>query len=291
MAAYSTFEIQSQTDGVKLTCRSWMPTETPRAIVQIAHGLAEHSLRYDRFATALVGAGIGAYAHDHRGHGQSLLAESDYGNAGPEGWPALTRDLVQLTDDIRVKHPETPIVLFGHSMGSFAAQKALIERHDTLAGVILSGSTDVQTVLELVAATGEAPTFESYNAAFEPARTAFDWLSRDEAEVDAYVSDPACGFDAPDAFVSSMMMHAAEGTDPAKLAGVRADLPLLFLAGDADPLNGELSLLNILMDRYRQAGLSDIESQFYRDGRHEMLNEINRDEVTAALLAWISQRI
>ncbi|MEM6534023.1 MAG: alpha/beta hydrolase [Pseudomonadota bacterium] len=291
MAGHLTFELVSQADGTKLAGRSWLPPEPPRAIVQISHGLAEHCLRYDRFAASLLAAGIGAYAHDHRGHGHSLLGEGDYGNAGPEGWPALTRDLVQVTDHIRAEHSETPLFVFGHSMGSFAAQKALLDRSDVLAGVILSGSTDIPTVLELVAATGEAPSFEAYNAAFEPARTAFDWLSRDEAEVDAYVNDAACGWDAPDDFLGSMMMHAGEGTAPESLAKVRADLPLLFLAGDADPLNGELSLLHILMDRYRQAGLSDIDSQFYKHGRHEMLNEINRDEVTAALLAWISQRL
>ena len=139
--------------------------------------------------------------------------------------------------------------------------------------------------------TGEAPSLEVYNAAFEPARTPFDWLSRDEAEVDAYIADPLCGFEPTPEFGMSMLAEGATFDDADKLGGIRKELPLLIAAGDKDPLNGGLMLLNGLIEKYKQAGIGDVTAKFYDGARHEILNETNRDEVTADILSWLKERI
>ena len=286
-----TYHFHSNADGARIVAYAWRTDDAPRGTVLIAHGLAEHALRYKRFADALTGAGFAVYAHDHRGHGASLLEPGALGEAGEAGWFGLVTDLTQHAALVRERHAGLPLVLFGHSMGSFAAQHFLVDHGDTVNGVILSGSTDIGAVAAMIAESGKAPSFADYNAAFEPARTPFDWLSRDEAEVDAYVADPLCGFDAPEPFAASMLHGANEYADPERLEKAPRKLPILFVAGDKDPLNGGLMLLNSLVQKYRAAGFADIETQFYADGRHEMLNELNREEVTADILSWLQNKI
>lgn len=281
------YTFTSDADGLELTGYAWSTTGSANGTVLIAHGLAEHGKRYARFAKALNAAGLNVHAYDHRGHGQSLTAPGALGDFGAASWDGLVRDLVQQVRTLAARDDTGPLILFGHSMGSFAVQQALPDVSTHLAGAILSGSTDLATVAELVAQTGEAPSFETYNAAFAPNRTEFDWLSRDEAEVDAYIADPLCGFDAPDAVSIALIMAAPIMADPARIDRIRKDLPLLLMAGDMDPLNASLALLHVLQQRYESAGLSQLSTQYYAGGRHEMLNETNRDEVTNSLIAWV----
>ena len=267
-------------------------TNAPVASIQIAHGLGEHSKRYGRLASALAAAGFAVYAHDHRGHGGSLKSSGVLGDAGEAGWNGLVADVAQHQKIIRNEHEEgLPTFLFGHSMGSFAAQQYILDHSSKIDGVVLSGSTDIATVAQMIAQTGEAPSLESYNAPFEPARTPFDWLSHDEAEVDAYIADPLCGFDPPEAFSMSMLAAVSQLGEPKRLAGIRNDLPMFILAGDADPLNAGLMLLNGLIEKYKAAGVQNIETKFYPGGRHEMLNETNRDEVTSDIVGWLQSRV
>ena len=287
---HSTYEIKSNTDGLKLGSQAWTPEGAVKGAVQIAHGLAEHSSRYARFAGALTGAGFAVYAHDHRGHGASIAEGGVPGDAGEAGWPGLVADVAQHHEKIRGDHADIPVFIFGHSMGSFAVQRFLCDHSETIDGAILSGSTDTAVVAQMIAAGGEVPSLTSYNAAFEPARTPFDWLSRDEAEVDAYVADPLCGFDAPESFAMSMMQGAAELGDTDKWNAIRKDLPLLIIAGDADPLNANLMMLNSLVGKYEAAGLTAVETKYYEGARHEILNETNRDEVTGDVLWWLERR-
>lgn len=289
--AYSRSLMTSAADGLSLTQHTWTPENAPKAIVQISHGLAEHGARYGRFAEALNAQGYLVVAHDHRGHGESLTREGAYGDTGEAGWPGLVADIVQLTETLRDEHQDVPIFLLGHSMGSFAAQTVILDHGEAYQGVILSGSMDVPTALQLIMSTGQMPSFEVYNAAFAPTRTDFDWLSRDEAEVDAYIADPACGWDAPDSFTMSMMQHSGILGDDAKLSQLPKTLPILLLAGDKDPLNGGLNLLHALEARYKAAGLNTVDTAYYEDGRHEMLNEINREEVTSDLIKWLNSQI
>jgi len=183
-------------------------------------------------------------------------------------------------------HSDLPLFLFAHSMGSFAAQSVLLTHSAQYAGVVLSGST----ALDLLAAglaQSEGPVgLEAFNAGFVN-RTGYEWLSRDEAEVDLYVADPLCGFDLPDETVPALFGAAATLADPAALAAIRPDLPLLLASGSDDPLAGGGQLIEVLAQRYRDAGLADVTVKLYDGARHEILNETNRDEVTADVVAWL----
>jgi len=185
---------------------------------------------------------------------------------------------------------DLPLFLFAHSMGSFAAQSVLLTHSEQYAGVVLSGST----ALDLLAAgmaEAEGPVgLEAFNAGFEQ-RTGYEWLSRDEAEVDRYVADPLCGFDLPEETVPALFGAAGAVSDPTALAGIRRDLPLLVVSGSDDPLAGGGQLVEVLGQRYRDAGLVDVTVKLYDGARHEILNEINRDEVTADVVAWLDAHL
>ncbi len=261
---------------------------SPAGAVQIAHGLAEHAARYDRFATALNQAGFLAFATDHRGHGRT--GRDQLGDFGPAGFDGLIADVVEYGAAIAVDHPGVPLFLFGHSMGSFASQSIIVDHSDQYAGVVLSGSTALD-VLAAGLAESEGPVgLEAFNAGFEH-RTGYEWLSRDEAEVDVYVADPWCGFDLPDEMVPSLFAPAGRLADPAVLAGIRSDLPLLIASGSDDPLAGGGQLVELLGQRYRDAGVTDVTVTVYPGARHEILNETNRDEVTDDIIDWLSRHV
>lgn len=182
------FSYTSNVDGFAITAYHW-PVAAPRAAMVIAHGAAEHALRYERFAGALNGAGIDAWAMDHRGHGASPGPEG-LGDFGVGGWDALVADIGQLVAIVHRERPGAPVVLFGHSMGAAAVQQFAPDGSRDIDALILSGSTARELPKEGEPAARFAP-----NEPFEPARTSYDWLSRDEAEVDKYIADPLCGFE------------------------------------------------------------------------------------------------
>jgi alpha-beta hydrolase superfamily lysophospholipase len=192
-----------------------------------------------------------------------------------------------LTRLIGAVHPGCPVILLGHSMGSFAAQLYLLEHASLLGGVILSGSAALD--LRIAARKSEKGRSPGLNAQFEPARTPFDWLSRDTAEVDAYVADPMCGFTLTPASSASMTDSSARMADVAALKRLSGNLPMYLFTGDSDPVNDNLRWFFPLMERYRQAGLIDVSCHVYGGARHEMLNETNRDEVTTNLIAWLDR--
>ena len=284
---YNTGTFRSPIDGLELATYSWddVPSpDSPRGVVQVAHGLAEHSARYDRLATALNQAGFLVRATDHRGHGGSIhAAPGDFGDAGFDG---LIADVASYGASLASEG--LPVFLVAHSMGSFAAQAVLLEHSDQYAGVVLSGSTAMDV---FAAAMADAPEdgpagLEAFNAGFEH-RTGYEWLSRDEAEVDTYVADPLCGFDLPESTVPSLFAPAGQLAFP---EGVRTDLPVLIASGTDDPLAGGGQLIELLGQRYRDAGLTDVTVRTYPGARHEIFNETNRDEVTADVVAWLVAR-
>jgi alpha-beta hydrolase superfamily lysophospholipase len=277
----------SSADGTDIATYAWTDVDgEPQGAVQIAHGLAEHAARYDRFATALNQAGFLAFATDHRGHGRT--GRDQLGDFGSPGFDGLIADVVQYGAAIASDHPGLPLFLFGHSMGSFAAQSIVADHSDSYTGVVLSGSTALD-VLAAGLAESEGPAgLEAFNAGFEH-RTGFEWLSRDEAEVDKYVADPWCGFDTPDDTIPALFAPAARLADPAVLGGIRSDLPLLIASGSHDPLAGEGQLVELLGQRYRDAGVADVTVTVYSDARHEILNETNRDDVTTDIIDWLSE--
>lgn len=272
-------------DGIDLNVYRWAPDDQPKAAVQVHHGLAEHAGRYRRLAEALTAAGYLVYAPDQRASGRS--AASDYGNWGPDGWAGWVDDYALLNARIRADNPQLDVALIGHSMGSFGAQQYLLEHSAEVASVVLIGTGDVVDLVPLLTAEGPAD-LSAFNASFEH-RTGFEWLSRDEAEVDKYVADEASGWSAPLPADLKSLLHAAE---PAALEGIREDLPILLLSGDRDPVGGDLGEgVERTAARYREAGLRDVIVKLYPEARHEVLNEINRDEVTADVVDFLDRTV
>jgi alpha-beta hydrolase superfamily lysophospholipase len=301
------FELTSAADGTRIACLEWRASGKPRATVAIAHGAAEHGRRYARFAAALTAAGYATLAIDHRGHGRTGRLARLGVFADTDGWNRAVADLHRFIEVARERHPGLPCVLFGHSLGSLMAQQYLAEHGETLAGAVLSGSTLVDGFADLapllaaeVAQHGrDAPSTlmaaqmggGGFNAGIAEPRTPFDWLSRDAAEVQAYIDDPLCGFPLSAGAWSDTVAANRIPRTPAQFARVPPGLPLCVLAGDADPLNQGLAALHELVRRYRDAGVTRITELYYPGGRHEMLNETNRDAVVADLLEWLAQAV
>lgn len=269
-------------DGIAVQTWRWAPEGAPRAAVQLQHGLGEHAGRYRRFGEALTAAGYVVYAPDGRGSGRT--AAGAYGRWGQDGWPGWVDDLHQLNQRIRVDHPQLAVALVGHSMGSFASQQYLLDHSADVAAAVLIGTSEPGGIAGVLSADG--PTdLSAFNKPFVH-RTGFEWLSRDEAEVDRYCADPACGF-VPEPFVGIGTLRRA--ADPAEIAKVRQGLPVLIVSGDADPLAGGGAAVQLVGQRYRDAGLRDVEVVLYPLARHEVLNETNRAEVTARILAFLDR--
>jgi alpha-beta hydrolase superfamily lysophospholipase len=270
---------------VALTAYRWDPSGTPRGIVQLTHGMGEHLLRYKPLADALTAAGFVVIGQDHRGHGAS--AQGEWGALGEGGWDELVRDIGRVSDAARTDFPDLPLVLLGHSMGSFAAQQYVLDHSDELAGLVLTG-TAVLDLLEPALDLDQPMDLSAFNAPFEH-RTGYEWLSRDTAQVDLYVADERCGFGLSDVDGRQMFASARQLADPARLAGLRKDLPVWIAVGEHDPVNGQLALVNPLVQRLQDAGLSDVTLVVYPEARHEVFNETNRDEIVADLLAWLDR--
>ncbi|WP_328444258.1 alpha/beta fold hydrolase [Amycolatopsis sp. NBC_00438] len=266
-----------------VTAYRWDPEGPPVAVLQLTHGMGEHVLRYDRVARAFTDRGFAVYGQDHRGHGASI--RDTPGDLGPDGWPALVADIGVLTAHVRAERPGLPVVLLAHSMGSFAAQQYLLENSAAVDAAVLTGTAALD-VLEPALDLDRPLDLAVFNAPFQPPRTDYDWLSRDESEVDAYVADPLCGFGIDPENTRAMFAGARRLADPAAVGAMRPDLPMYLAVGEQDPVNGNLALFDVLVRRYREAGIKDLTTRVYPGARHEILNETNRAEVVAELLAW-----
>ncbi|EPH43642.1 alpha/beta hydrolase [Streptomyces aurantiacus] len=314
-------------DGVPVATYTWLPTGgRPRAFVQIAHGAAEHGLRYDRFARHLTAHGYGVVASDHRGHGATAQSTGGYGVAdtaggadtadaadttdavsGADAWRAIVDDLKAIGDQVRALHPDVPVVLLGHSLGSMLARDYAQEYPDSLAGLILSGTfrslpgaeTDgaLARLGEEIAKGGRAARssfvaelFAAFNDPYTH-RTGFEWLSRDEAEVDAYVADERCGFPFSAGLSRDWVRAVRKINDPRNLARIPGDLPVHVAVGTQDPCNQGMTLVYELLEDLRYAGVEDLSWKGYEGARHEILNETNRDEVQRDLTEWLDARI
>lgn len=300
----ATLSLISPADGLTLHGYAWLPASAPQAVVVIAHGMAEHAGRYARFAAALNDAGFATYGFDHRGHGLTGQAAGLLGHMGDaDSWNSAVSDLAAVCRMAAERHPGLPVLLFAHSMGSFMAQQFLYQHGGLIAGCVLCGSNGkppaIAALGRLVARIerlrhgrrGVSPliqklSFDAFNTRFQPPRTDFDWLSRDTAEVDKYIADPFCGF--PISVQS--WIDLLDGLDamarPENQARIPKDLPVFVIAGRHDPVSGGGKGLRQLLDAYTAAGLRKVESRFYDEARHELLNETNRDAVTADVVAF-----
>lgn len=275
-------------DGTAISAYRWSGDAEPTAIVQIEHGMGEHAARYKRLAGALTGAGYVVYADDHRGHGMTAGSADHHGDLGPGGWQALVSDIGALSVHARSEHRGLPLVVLGHSMGSFALQEYLLDHSNELDGAVLTGSSALDVIAGGIDPNAEVD-LSAFNAPFEPARTEFDWLSRDDEEVDKYVGDPRCGFGLNAEGAGQMLARAADTGDEEVLTGINKELPILLMSGDADPLAGGGQLVQLVGDRYVTAGIHDVTTKLYQGARHEIFNETNRDEITADLITWLDR--
>jgi alpha-beta hydrolase superfamily lysophospholipase len=290
-------------DDVRVVYRTWLPEGAVRGTVQIVHGASEHSGRYGRLAAALTGRGLAVYAMDLRGHGRTADS-SGVGRYGGPGVDTVLGDVEGLHRVMDDEHPDVPRFLLGHSMGSIVALAAAERKGADLAGLVLSGPLGVNpgladTVTALEAAVGAGmgdqalDALGQFNEAFEPARTRYDWLSRDPAEVDAYLADPLCGDEMPltYGYAAGMFGLSVQAASPVGIKQLPDELPVLLVSGQRDPVGGvDAGQVTVLARLLRERGLA-VEQHIYPDARHEVFNETNRDEVTGDLLGWLDQRL
>ncbi len=294
-------------DRSSLFVNQWLPAGTPKAIVLLAHGMAEHSGRYALLGKTLNDAGFGLYAHDQRGHGKTAEQGTLGYFADNDGWCAVVSDVASLAQHIGQTHPGVPIFLLGHSMGSYIAQAYLMHHSASLQGAILSASNFQPVALyraaSLIArferlrqgpkgrsALIEWLSFGSFNKAFKPNRTPYDWLSRDPAQVDAYASDPLCGFRCTNQLWIDLLGGLQQISKASNLAQIDPGLPLLIMGGECDPVS-EGKRLTDLAKALRDAGNRQLQLNLYPQARHELFNETNRDAVMADVIAWLNQAL
>lgn len=282
-----TFTISGR-DGTEITAYEWPAQGSARGIAQLTHGMGEHVLRYGELAEALNEHGFVVQGQDHRGHGATAGSPERLGVLGESGWAGLVDDIGVLAERGRARHPGLPLVLIAHSMGSFAAQQWILDHSAEIDGLVLSGTAALD-LLEPALDLDAPLELATFNAAFAPARTDFDWLSRDEAQVDAYIADPRCGFGLDVPGTKALFAGARALADPARVAGIRSDLPVHVTVGERDPVNGGLALVHPLVERLHGAGVKDVTLRTWPEARHEVFNETNRAEIVAELLGWLDR--
>ncbi|WP_042461556.1 alpha/beta hydrolase [Neobacillus dielmonensis] len=311
MATVSEFTFQTM-DGIDIFAKKWMNKDvgTPKAIVQIAHGMAEHIARYDTFARNLVTENVFVYGNDHRGHGETGKKANSIGYfADEQGFEKVVEDMRNLTTIIEKEYPDIPIYLFGHSMGSFLSRRYIQRFGGLLSGTILcgtSGNPGIMGKIGKVIAARESKkkgsktpspflnnlTFGSYNKAFQPNRTEFDWLTRDEKEVDQYIADPLCGGIFTAGFFYDLLDGLLTTNMPQNIGVIPTNLPIFLISGDQDPVGGKKGKGVIqTMQQFKNAGLQDVSIKLYPEARHELLNEINKNEVQNDIIEWINAHL
>lgn len=297
------------TEIFEIQIYEWLPenNDAIKGVLQIAHGMAEHAKRYKDFAEFLTQNGYAVYANDHRGHGKTAGKIENLGFFSEEnGWGNAIVDLKVLSRHIAKKYPHKPFFVLGHSMGSFLMRDYITEPPINLKGAIFSGTAGdpgllgkigvfVTNVLLLFnkpqkpSKLMNALSFGTYNNKFKPNRTQFDWLSRDEVQVDKYIEDPYCGNISSILFFKDLLQGLLSANKQLIIDKVAEDLPVLFFSGDKDPVGEFGKGVAEVHAKFVKAGVKDVEMKLYEGGRHEMLNEINKDEVYNFVLSWLNK--
>ncbi|HBH1339605.1 TPA: alpha/beta hydrolase [Clostridioides difficile] len=280
----------------------------PKAVIQIAHGMAETAQRYETFAKVLTKNGYIVYINDHRGHGKTAKIIENVGHlAEKEGFRCLVEDMYTLTNIIKKENEDLPIYLFGHSMGSFASQRYIMDYSNNLSGLILCGSNGKQGIIlnlahliinrEIKKYGRRSKSNKINNLIFggeiirRNEKTKFDWLSRDKEQVEKYINDPFCGVVCSCGFFYDLVQGLKEIEDKENLKKVPLDIPIYIISGDKDPIGKNGKGVLKLRDRYIKLGVKDVTCKLYKDGRHELLNEINREEVFEDIICWLNNKI
>lgn len=297
------FRLESPT-GASLNVHHAPATGKQRAILQINHGLAEHSARYARFAGFMAARGFDVYAHDHRGHGATTAPDAPPRMfARADGAEKVIVDIGAIHNLIAERHPDLPVIIFGHSMGGLLALNYVL-RHP--AGVRAAAIWNANFSAGLPGRAAQAllawermrlgsdvpsrilpkMTFGAWNKSIKNARTDFDWLSRDPAEVDKYIADPLCGWDATVSMWIDVFDLIFFGANDSNFTGVPKSMPFFLVGGEGDPSTNGGRAVTALAKRMRKMGFSDVTGRIYGDTRHESLNEINRDGIMEDFSAW-----
>lgn len=292
-----------QSDGHITRIYPYLCDGTPRASLVLLHGMAEYHSRYDAFAQALNAAGIDAYLYDHRGHGIDTKMEDLGWFASSAGHQRVIDDALAVSAFVREKKRTKDYFIFGHSMGSIIT-RCVLQQDDDFTGAVLSGST---RPAPLTTAFGLALTrliqffkgdrhhspfmnhilFESRPYLKLSDRTVMDWLTRDHTVVGAYLHDPYCGFVCTISFYHDLIKLSSIAGHSSSMLHTRKDLPMLFASGDHDPVGGYGKQITSLVNFYEKHNYTDVTCKLYPDDRHELLNELDRDAVTADIIRWI----
>ncbi len=309
MPVFEDFYYPSSTGKNTIHALKCIPEGEPKAIVQIAHGIAEHIERYRPFMSFLAENGYYAVGNDHLGHGKTITEPADRGFfAETGGWDYVVADMDKLHDIMHGQFPNIPYVFFGHSMGSFLTRTYLIRHPGKYDAAIISGTGHqaAPMVLGGFAAASlfvkkDGPraigyklndiAFGSYNKGYDNPRTIYDWLSRDPAVPDAYAADPLCGFVATNSLFRDMMSGIRFITNQKNIDRMNKDRPIYFMSGDADPVGENGKGVKRAYAAFCKAGLKDVMIRLYPGGRHEMLNETNKDQVYKDILGWLQEKV
>ncbi len=298
-------------DGTDIFYYRWLPDEKKdiKAVLQIIHGMGEHSGRYKEFAQALTDAGFAVYSNDHRGHGKTGGAPQTFGHfADKGGWDLVVSEVFKLTEIIKQENPLKDIFIYGHSLGAFLASDYSLTHGKEIRGMIISGTKTspgfIENIGTLIAKMQiikngpkvKAPlllslTFGKYNKYFKPNRTPSDWISRDTKKVDEYIADPYCNGQ----FSATFFLDMANGLKKInKLENMKktpGNLSIYLLAGTRDPVSNFTKDILKVYEDYKKAGIKDISYKFYEGARHEIINELNRQEVYKDIIDWMNARI
>ncbi len=281
----------------------WLPNEgEPRAVVQLVHGICEYIRRYTPFAEFLADRGFAVTGNDHLGHGGTVKGPEEDGFF--TDWGHLVRDVHSLRVSTGEKFPSLPYFLLGHSMGSFVARTYLIDYPGTLSGCILSGTGQepAATVALGKWLTGLGDPHKvnklfyslsigAYNKQFAPTRTGADWICRDEKVVDAYLADPLCNFPTKAGMNHAMMCGLQYISSEKSLSKMDPSTPVYLFAGDKDPVGANGEGVKKVYGYFEKHGTTDLSMKLYPGGRHEMLNETNKQEVWSDVLAWLEDHM
>ena len=309
MPEFRDFYYPSSTGKNQIHARICTPDGTPKAVVQIAHGIAEHIDRYEDFMRFLAENSYVAVGNDHLGHGKSAATPDELGIFAEEnGWNYVIEDMRKLREKVLEQYPGLPYVFFGHSMGSFLTRTFLIKYPALYDAAILSGTGQQSAALVnggylaaqlLTKKNGPRSSgqtlndmaFGSYCKRIENPRTPFDWLSRDNDTVDRYIADPLCGFICKTSLYRDMMGGLKFLTDQKNINKMNRNAPVYFMSGAEDPVGDYGKGVEKAYKAFCRAGLTDVMIRLYPGGRHEMLNELNRSEVMQDILSWLNDRI
>lgn len=309
MTKFSEFTFPSSDGRHHSAAYLWAPDGGPRAVVQLVHGVAEHMGRYDHFARYLADHGFVVCGEDHLGHGKTGAEDGKFGYFGArDGWTNVTADVYQLRQLVGEKYPGIPYFIMGHSMGSFLTRTYLCRYPGTVDGAILSGTGQEKAALvgggrllasligrvkgtDYVSTLVNDLSLGAYNKQFRPNRTTADWISRDTAVVDKYLSDPFCTFIPTVGMYRDMLGGLQYISSGSALSRMDPNTPVYLFSGDKDPVGSNGAGVKKVHGYFREHGTKDLTLKLYSEGRHEMLNEINRDEVYADVLAWLEKHI